>query len=83
MPRIGLVILLLSFRASAQFTYTINQDIPVEIDGQILSMPWAGGLNSAQFNTIDLNADNKNDLVVFDRASGRISTFLNVDNAWR
>ncbi len=45
-------------------------------------MPWAGGLNSAQFNTIDLNNDGKKDLVVFDRASNKLSTFLNVNDQY-
>ncbi len=66
----------------AQFTYTQDQSIPVEEDGALLTMPWAGGLNSAQFNRIDLNNDGIKDLVVFDRASNKISTFLNQSNQY-
>lgn len=61
----------------AQFTYVLDQSIPVEVDGNMLTMPWAGGLNSAQINRIDLNNNGKKDLVVFDRASNKLSTFLN------
>jgi hypothetical protein len=39
-------------------------------------MPWAGGLNAAQYNTIDLNLDGIDDLVLFDRTSNKINTFL-------
>ncbi|SNC76025.1 Por secretion system C-terminal sorting domain-containing protein [Hymenobacter gelipurpurascens] len=39
---------------------------------------WAGGLNSPQFSNIDLNNDQQPDLYVFDRATTRSMTFLNV-----
>jgi hypothetical protein len=39
--------------------------------------PWAGGMNSCQFNEIDLNLDGIKDLMVFDRNGNRIMTFLN------
>jgi hypothetical protein len=83
MQRVGVLIFLLSLRASAQFTYTIDQSVPVEINGVLINMPWAGGLNSAQVSTIDLNSDGNSDLVIFDRASGTISTFLRVNNSWQ
>ncbi|HMQ00085.1 MAG TPA: VCBS repeat-containing protein, partial [Cyclobacteriaceae bacterium] len=61
----------------AQFAYTLEQNIHVEESaGQLLNFPWAGGLNSPQFNTMDLNADGKEDLVVYDRAGNRLFTFL-------
>ncbi|GGE99150.1 T9SS type A sorting domain-containing protein [Hymenobacter cavernae] len=48
---------------------------------------WAGGFNSPQFSTIDLNGDNQPDLYVFDRLSQRSVAYLNVaaDNgrAWK
>jgi len=61
----------------------MDQSIPVEEEGKILKMPWAGGLNSAQINTMDLNGDGAEDLVVFDRAANKISTFLNQENEYR
>lgn len=39
--------------------------------------PWIGGLNSCQFNEIDLNFDGIMDLFVFDRYGDRIITFIN------
>jgi len=62
---------------AAQFSYTINHSVSVENSaGVILDFPWVGGLNSPQFNTIDLNADGKEDLVVYDRAGNRLYTFV-------
>ena len=41
-----------------------------------LRLPWAGGLNSAQFSNVDLNADGRPDLFCFERQTGRVLTFL-------
>ena len=46
-----------------------------------LTLGFAGGINSGQYSTIDLNMDNVPDLVVFDRSRNKISTFLNVGSA--
>ena len=39
---------------------------------------WAGGLNTPQFSTIDLNNDGQHDLFAFDHESTRCYTFLSV-----
>ncbi len=67
----------------AQFTYVMDQNIAVK-DGQgrVLTMAWAGGLNAAHYNTMDLNGDAKDDLVIFDRMAGKLFTFLNQDNKY-
>lgn len=44
--------------------------------GKTLLNPWAGGQNAAQYNKMDLNGDGVEDLVVFERTSGDLSTFL-------
>jgi hypothetical protein len=74
--------LLVPALAEAQFTYSVDQSIPVEINGKNLAMPWAGGLNAAQINTMDLNGDNKPDLVIFDRTINKVITFLNQNNQY-
>ena len=67
----------------AQYTYVIDQSIPVKDQaGERLLMPWAGGLNAAQHNVMDLNEDGKDDLVIYDRTADRIITFLNEDNQY-
>ena len=41
-----------------------------------LKNPWAGGLNSVQFFSIELDGDAREDLVVFDRSAQHLKTFL-------
>jgi FG-GAP-like repeat len=60
-----------------QFTYVIDQTIPVNDPSGIPYLsPWGGGLNAAQYNTIDLNNDGREDLVLFDRMANKPITFL-------
>ena len=73
----------LSIPAKAQLFYVVDQTIPVENNGKTLAMPWAGAFNSPQFNTMDLNGDQKEDLVVFDRTANKVSTFLNLNKTYR
>jgi FG-GAP-like repeat/Secretion system C-terminal sorting domain len=72
----------LSITTRAQFTYLLDQSIPVEVNGKTLVLPWAGGLNGAQVNTMDLNGDNKQDLVIFDRTANKIITFLSTSGSY-
>jgi hypothetical protein len=59
-----------------QFKFVPDQTIPVSVGNKVLAMPWAGGLNSAQANTIDLDGDGTEDLLIFDRTSGKLNPFL-------
>ncbi len=52
-------------------------NVPVYQNGQLLSAPFAGGLNAPQFSAADLNNDGLADLVVFDRAGDVFVTYLN------
>lgn len=58
----------------AQLYYDLN--IPVRAEGKVLPNAWAGGINAAQHNTIDLNGDGTADWVVFDRTTNKVSTFI-------
>src|SRR5690606_41903110 len=61
--------------AFGQFMYSMDQSIPVShADGIPYALPWAGGLNAAQYNSLDLNQDGIADLVVFDRKANKIIT---------
>lgn len=51
--------------------------VPVYYNGQLLSAPFAGGLNAPQFSAADLNQDDVLDLVIFDRAGDVFITYLN------
>jgi hypothetical protein len=76
-----LLLLCIPLTSQGQFTYLLEQTVPVE-DAQkkFLPLAWAGGLNAAQFNTMDLNEDGNPDLVLFDRMADKISTFISLDN---
>ncbi len=73
----------LASTAQAQFTYVLDQSIPVEYNSVTLPMPWAGAFNSPQFGTMDLNGDKLEDLVIFDRTANKVITFLNQAKAYR
>ncbi len=70
--------LLLSFNGfGQQFSFQFDTEIPVTVNGKLLKSAWVGGLNAAQYQKMDLNNDQKEDLIIFDRTSGKISTFIN------
>lgn len=66
----------------AQFHFSYEQDIPVVVHGDTLQHAWAGGINAGIYNTVDLNHDELLDLVILDRTSNRILTFLNEDRQY-
>ncbi|WP_339752982.1 T9SS type A sorting domain-containing protein [Algoriphagus aquimarinus] len=67
--------LLFSFKLSAQEIFQINQSPHVEIDGVNLSAAFAGGINSAQIQTIDLNGDQVEEWVTWDINSRQLLVF--------
>jgi len=77
-----LFFVLISSLSSAQFVYDFETRVPVNVDGEFLEEPWVGGLNSAQYNTIDLNNDGQEDLVVFERTSFSLKTFIASDGKY-
>lgn len=66
--------------AAPAFGFQYDQRPSVSIDGRVLLNPWAGGLNATQYATMRLNDDARDDLVVFDRTTSKISTFIAIDN---
>ncbi len=74
--RVALFLLLFPLTLSAQFTYRIDQSIPVQNGENLLPNPWSGGFNSPQLSTLDLNGDGQADLVIFDKMASKISTFV-------
>ena len=56
--------------------FDLAQDIPFEINGQIPAYPFAGGMNSPQFSSFDMNDDNIDDIIVFDRVGERVTVYL-------
>jgi hypothetical protein len=56
--------------------FRLDTTTVVSKNGTTLLNPWAGGLNAGQFSTMDLNEDGVQDVVVFDRTTNRVSTFI-------
>ena len=58
-----------------QFQFNFTHQVPVNIDGQFLKSPWAGGFNTPQFSRLDYDFDGDEDLLVFDRSADQIRVF--------
>nr|WKN39062.1 T9SS type A sorting domain-containing protein [Tunicatimonas sp. TK19036] len=59
-----------------------NYDVPVVSASDTLPAPWVGGLNAVQYNTIDINNDDQDDLLLFDRTTNTLLPFLRESNQW-
>jgi hypothetical protein len=77
------IVLFFPLSAFAQFNFKLDQSIPVSNqDNNPLALAWAGGLNATQYNTMDINGDGKDDLVLFDRIANKVLTYLNVNSQY-
>ena len=81
-----LIIALLSWglsHAQKPFPYGRMDTVKVFENGTQLDIPWVGGLNLPQFQSIDLNWDGKKDLLVYDSYANAksIKTFINTGQA--
>jgi len=63
-------------------TYISDSSVQVAQVTGLLKYPWAGGINSAFFSKMDLNNDNTEDLVLFDRSNHNVLTFLAVNQQY-
>lgn len=77
-----LMIPLINYAQSAPSAFGFQYDLrpTVTVNGRALLNPWAGGLNAPQYATVRLNNDTRDDLVVFDRTTNKVTTFLAIDN---
>jgi len=64
--------------SATQFGFEFGSVAKVVQGTDTLAHAWAGGLNTPQFSTIDLDGDGRADLYAFDRQTARSYTFLNV-----
>ena len=70
--------LMCALGAGAQeVTYALVDSLPFRWQGRNLTMAAVGGLNSVQVNSMDVDLDGKEDLVIFERSLGKILVFRN------
>lgn len=67
-------------QSGGKIAFQYDQTPTVSVNGRALLNPWAGGLNATQYSTIRLNSDSRDDLMVFDRTTSKVSTFVAIDN---
>ncbi|MFT7114648.1 MAG: hypothetical protein ACI8P7_001435, partial [Candidatus Azotimanducaceae bacterium] len=67
---------------NAQDAFIRSSDILVSMQNKTLENPWAGGANSPQFSSIDLNYDGLNDILAFDRIGDRKLPFINTGSGY-
>lgn len=66
---------LITLWVNAQQTFTFDQSIKVSFQGNDIEMPFAVGINAAQFQQMDTNGDGEEELIVWDINSRRILVF--------
>lgn len=81
--RFVLFLLLMPITLQAQYYFEYEPSVPVIRKDTLLTNAWAGGLNAGQYNTIDLNNDGTQDLVIFDRTANQLITFLGIDHQYK
>lgn len=72
---IFLFLVLLGHSISAQQSFMYDQEIPMQIDENRVSLPFAAGINAAQFQELDTNGDGQEELIVWDINARRILVF--------
>jgi hypothetical protein len=70
--------MLCSVSKSQTYVYQYYDSIPVIKQGKAMYHAWAGGVNSVQFNELDLDLDGIMDLVLLDRTVNKVLTFINL-----
>ncbi|HMV14744.1 MAG TPA: T9SS type A sorting domain-containing protein [Chitinophagales bacterium] len=54
--------------------------LPVKSNNTSLQYPWTGGINNAQFGMVDVNHDNRKDLVVYNKSNNNFLIFTSTQN---
>ena len=73
-----LLFLIVSISLSAQINFFRNDNVVVlDVNGDTLENPWAGGFNYMHISKIDLDLDGIEDLFAFDKQDNRIVPFVN------
>ena len=73
---ISALIIIMVSQGYAQISFSYSTEVTETKNGELLDFPFAGAINSGQYGEMDLNGDNLADLVIFDRSSDKINTFI-------
>jgi hypothetical protein len=65
-----------------QFAFQPDYTVPVRMN-ESLAQPWAGGLNSAQVNELDVTGDGTPDLVLFERTANKVLVYIAENKSYR
>ena len=77
LPSLLIVVVFLPGVLFAQPFVREVEGIPVTISGQLVSLPWAGGINAPNVQFIDVDADGDFDLFVYDYDNGGVNFYRN------
>ncbi|WP_143962341.1 T9SS type A sorting domain-containing protein [Litoribacter populi] len=71
--------LLLYTSTYSQQLFEFNTSVQLEIEGNTLINPYAGGINAAQFQTLDVTGDGNEELIVWDRNTRNLLVFEEIE----
>jgi hypothetical protein len=80
--RIFLILCLSPISLYGQFAFEQDANVPLRTS-EPLSQPWAGGLNSVQASTLDVNGDGADDLVLFERTADNVLVYIAENGTYR
>ena len=75
-----IILFLRPFFGTGQVLFEQKQDIRIFDGEQNLELPWVGGLNSGQYNKADLDGDDQEELIIYDRSADIYQIFKIVDS---
>ena len=79
---ITFLLLILTNNILAQSSFFRDTSINVIENNITFKNAWASGINSAQFNEIDLDLDGNKDIVIFDRTGNKLLPFIKKNNQY-
>ncbi|EMS34909.1 hypothetical protein C943_03231 [Mariniradius saccharolyticus AK6] len=70
-----ILVFCMSLPAWAQQVFTFGEGVSISVDGEQVPMPFAVGINAAQFQQMDLDGDGTEEWIVWDINSRRVLVF--------
>ena len=71
-------LVLFTFPGLCQVSFEQMHNIEVQDAGNNVELPWIGGLNSSLYNSADLDGDNQDELILYDR-SGNVYQIFKIE----